>query len=46
MALSVKFANINTGDSLPPFTSSPITRTDLVRYATEPVDFDDGEHTR
>jgi hypothetical protein len=42
--MSLQFADLNIGDSLPPFTSSPITRTDLVRYAGASGDFNPLHH--
>lgn len=42
--MPLQFANINIGDSLPPFTSSPLTRTDLVRYAGASGDFNPLHH--
>lgn len=39
MANKIYFEDINIGDSMPAFTSDPITRTHLVRYAGASGDF-------
>jgi hypothetical protein len=44
MIMSLQFADINIGDSLVPYTSPPITRTDLVRYAGASGDFNPLHH--
>ena len=42
--MSIKFADINVGDSMLPYTSLPITRTDIVRYAGASGDFNPLHH--
>jgi hypothetical protein len=42
--MDLKYEDINIGDSIPPYTSSPITRTDLVRYAGASGDFNPLHH--
>lgn len=42
--MPLQFAELNIGDSLVPYTSSPITRTDLVRYAGASGDFNPLHH--
>ncbi|MEN6330961.1 MAG: MaoC/PaaZ C-terminal domain-containing protein [Smithella sp.] len=42
--MPLQFADLNIGDSLAPYTSSPITRTDLVRYAGASGDFNPLHH--
>jgi hypothetical protein len=44
MIMSIKFADIDVGDDLPPYTSPPITRTDMVRYAGASGDFNPLHH--
>jgi acyl dehydratase len=44
MAKEINFENINVGDDMPPFTSDPITRTHLVRYAGASGDFNPLHH--
>ncbi|MEN6374931.1 MAG: MaoC/PaaZ C-terminal domain-containing protein [Smithella sp.] len=42
--MPLQLAELNIGDSLVPYTSSPITRTDLVRYAGASGDFNPLHH--
>lgn len=42
--MRLQFAHANVGDPLPPYTSSPLTRTDLVRYAGASGDFNPLHH--
>jgi acyl dehydratase len=42
--MSIKYADINVGDAMPAYTSAPLTRTDLVRYAGASGDFNPLHH--
>lgn len=42
--MNVCYDNIQTGDMMPPYTSLPITRTHLVRYAGASGDFNPLHH--
>ena len=42
--MSVKFADIHVGDTMPAYTSAPLTRTHLVRYAGASGDFNPLHH--
>jgi acyl dehydratase len=42
--MALTYEEINVGDSMPPYTSAPITRTDLVRYAGASGDFNPLHH--
>jgi hypothetical protein len=42
--MALKHEDIHIGDLMPPYTSSPITRTDLVRYAGASGDFNPLHH--
>lgn len=42
--MAIKFADINVGDTMPAYTSAPLTRTDLVRYAGASGDFNPLHH--
>ncbi len=42
--MTVKFADIAIGDALPSYTTTPLTRTDLVRYAGASGDFNPLHH--
>jgi hypothetical protein len=42
--MDLKYEDIHIGDLMPPYTSSPITRTDLVRYAGASGDFNPLHH--
>lgn len=42
--MPLDFTNTNIGESLPPYTASPLTRTDLVRYAGASGDFNPLHH--
>jgi acyl dehydratase len=42
--MALKFDDINIGDAMPAYTSNPITRTDLVRYAGASGDFNPLHH--
>ena len=44
MAKKIYFEDINIGDAMPTFTSAPITRTHLVRYAGASGDFNPLHH--
>jgi acyl dehydratase len=44
MAKKMYFEDINVGDAMPVFTSAPITRTNLVRYAGASGDFNPLHH--
>src|SRR5512137_3103794 len=50
MIMPLQIADLNIGDSLIPYTSSPVTRADLVRYAGASGDFNplhhDSDHAR
>jgi acyl dehydratase len=42
--MTVKFGDINIGDAIPSYTTGPITRTHLVRYAGASGDFNPLHH--
>jgi acyl dehydratase len=42
--MTIKFDALNVGDAIPSYTSNPITRTDLVRYAGASGDFNPLHH--
>jgi len=42
--MSIKFDTVQVGDAMPVFTSAPITRTQLVRYAGASGDFNPLHH--
>jgi acyl dehydratase len=42
--MTIKFDEINIGDPIPSYTSNPITRTDIVRYAGASGDFNPLHH--
>jgi acyl dehydratase len=42
--MSIKYADINVGDTMPVYTSAPLTRTDIVRYASASGDFNPLHH--
>jgi acyl dehydratase len=42
--MSIDFDHIQVGDEMPPYTSAPITRTHLVRYAGASGDFNPLHH--
>jgi len=44
MTQALKFDGINVGDAIPTFTSDPLTRTHLVRYAGASGDFNPLHH--
>ena len=44
MAKKIYFEDINIGDAMPTFTSAPIMRTHLVRYAGASGDFNPLHH--
>ncbi len=44
MAKEIYFEDINIGDAMPTFTSDPLTRTHLVRYAGASGDFNPLHH--
>ncbi|MDD5711924.1 MAG: MaoC/PaaZ C-terminal domain-containing protein, partial [Smithellaceae bacterium] len=44
MASKVYFEDVNIGDAMPTFTSDPLTRTHLVRYAGASGDFNPLHH--
>jgi acyl dehydratase len=41
---NITFASVNVGDAMPTFTSDPVTRTHLVRYAGASGDFNPLHH--
>lgn len=42
--MTVNFADVKIGDTMPSYTSAPLTRTDLVRYAGASGDFNPLHH--
>ncbi len=42
--MSIKFADIKVGDAMPAYTTAPLTRTDIVRYAGASGDFNPLHH--
>lgn len=44
MTTAITYNNINVGDAMPAFTSDPVTRTNMVRYAGASGDFNPLHH--
>ena len=44
MTTAINYKNINVGDAMPAFTSDPVTRTHIVRYAGASGDFNPLHH--
>jgi acyl dehydratase len=44
MTTAITYNNINVGDAMPIFTSDPVTRTHIVRYAGASGDFNPLHH--
>ena len=44
MTTAITYNNINVGDAMPAFTSDPVTRTHMVRYAGASGDFNPLHH--
>jgi len=42
--MSIKYADVKVGDAMPSYTSAPLTRTDIVRYAGASGDFNPLHH--
>lgn len=42
--MAIKFADINVGDAMPSYTTAPLTRTDICRYAGASGDFNPLHH--
>lgn len=42
--MSIKYTDVNVGDTMPAYTSAPLTRTDIVRYAGASGDFNPLHH--
>ena len=45
MTTAITYNNINVGDAMPIFTSDPVTRTHIVRYAGASGDFNFLHHS-